>query len=240
MKKILLPVILSIVATPAIAVPRVQAQTARDRYDYTFYVGASYVYSMLSGDSLYTESEFAGNSGVRISNQGTSNFDVSMGVSVINNLRLELSYVSSGGKNLSIYEPLSNETYVGKFESDILFANIYLDGLFREYYQSFEDQILVPYIGIGAGYAWNKLDGVGGVTVNSGLSDDQSFAFNAMAGFGVSLNKYMMLDLGYRLVMMDKVDITIDTTDPIGVGTVTIKDFRPMFHQVRAGMRLMF
>jgi opacity protein-like surface antigen len=64
-----------------------------------------------------------------------------------------------------------------------------------------EDPVLAPYIGVGGGWAWANVDGVGGGTVPAPIVVDDSvsaLAGQLMVGLAWRINSQAHLDLGYR------------------------------------------
>lgn len=110
-------------------------------------------------------------------------------------MEIELSFRSDFDYNVSHPNLFDGSPAIDSLHSDInshtLFANLYLDLL--------PNSSIVPYVGAGAGFAYNIWD-------NDEWSwwDDSdtttAFAWNISGGVAMKLNSKLMLDISYRYI----------------------------------------
>jgi opacity protein-like surface antigen len=144
-----------------------------------------------------------------------SSFDVAAGVRATDNFRLEVNYHSLAAK----YDAF-------KLEGNTVFMNAIFDGRIDSKYSLLRRQMMVPYVGLGAGISQNKIKGAG-----TELGREFSPVFAALAGVGFEFNKTFSIDLGYRYIYMLSPEIMFADVDA---------DISPTAHQFRAGVRLNF
>lgn len=169
--------------------------------EHRFYIGASYNLSMWSD---YNDGNLV------IVGKNTSGIDAVAGVRVSDIFRVEANYAHL------------NANWTGlDFSSNQLFINAIIDARIDSIYRMFNTQMLVPYVGFGAGLSWNSTDG-------DVLGRESSPVAAALAGISVELGEYFALDFGYKYLYMFDPKIQ------------TISDFNPSAHQFRAGARINF
>lgn len=169
--------------------------------EHRFYIGGAYNFSMWSDDNDGT---------VSINGKNTSSFDVVAGIRVYDTFRVEANYIRNKAK-WDAFE----------LTSDVAFINAIFDARIDSMYRPFRSQIVVPYVGFGAGLSWNSADG-------AHLDKKISPAVAALAGVAFELGETFALDFGYRYMYI---------FEP-GVDAIT--EFSPIAHQFRAGARINF
>ena len=171
--------------------------------EYRFYIGGGYNFSMWQN--------FTNKQDVSIAGKNTESFEGMIGLRLYDTFRIEANYVRTDAEWNSL-----------SFSGDTVFVNAIWDARIDSIYRFFRSQMLVPYVGIGAGLSWNKADN--GVKFDNKISP----TLGAMAGISVEFNPIFALDFGYRYFFMfnPKTDI--------------IADWNPTAHQVRAGARISF
>lgn len=147
---------------------------------------------------------------VSIDGKNTSSFEAMAGIRIYDTFRLEANYIRSNA-----------EWDAFKLTSDVAFVNAIFDARIDNMYRLFRAQIIVPYVGFGVGASWNSADGA---TLDKKISPVAA----ALAGVAFELGENFALDFGYRYMYM------FDT------GVDAIKDFCPIAHQLRAGVRVNF
>lgn len=208
--KFLLPALIVLPAVADAAIPyrveqlRMPDSRAEDFSDVNrFYIGGAYNFSMWQN---YTDEN-----DITINGKNTSCFEAMAGFRVYDTFRIEANYIRTEAKwnNLS-------------FDGDTFFMNAIWDARIDSMYRLFRTQMLVPYVGFGAGVSWNSAD--------EGLHLDHKIApvMAALAGVSVEFNKIFALDFGYRYFYMFK------------PGTDVVSDLNPAAHQFRAGARISF
>lgn len=169
--------------------------------EHRFYLGGYYNYSIFSDE----------NDGlVSINAKNTSNFEAVAGVRVFDTFRIELNYIRS-----------SAEWDAFKITSDVGLVNAIIDARIDSMYRYFRSQMIVPYVGVGGGLAWNSAQDV---TLGKKISPVAA----ALAGIAVEFGNHFTLDFGYRYMYMFSPDVDM------------ISDFNPIAHQFRAGVRINF
>lgn len=169
--------------------------------EHRFYIGGFYNFSMWND----------GNDGlVNVNGKNSSGFEVVAGVRPYDIFRLEANYARLSGK-WNAFE----------MNSDVAMMNAIFDARIDSLYRLFYKQRLVPYVGLGAGVAWNSVDNI---TIENKITPVASF----MAGLGVELGQYFTLDFGYRYFYMFTPKFSY------------IEDFAPIAHQFRIGARVNF
>lgn len=168
-----------------------------------FYVGGYYNYTMWNN---YTD-----DNGFMLDGDNTSSFDIVAGIRLYDIFRLEANYIKTDAK----YDAFS-------IDGNTVMLNAIFDARIDSPYRIFGTQMLVPYVGFGAGASWNEVDD------NTELSSDVSPIVSAIAGISVEFNDIFALDFGYKYLYMFDGDTNI------------VSDFAPSAHQFRAGARIHF
>ena len=168
-----------------------------------YYVGASYNYTMWQ--------DYTTDTNVYLDGTNVSSFDIVAGLRLYDTFRLEANYINTHAKWNAI-----------SFDSHIATMNLIWDARIDNIYRMFNTQMLVPYVGLGAGAAWNN--------ANNGneMKHNISPVASVMAGISVEFNELFALDFGYKYIYMFDGDNNI------------ISDFAPTAHQFRAGARIHF
>lgn len=166
-----------------------------------FYIGGGYNYSMWQNvaDDVLT-----------INGKNTSGFEAVAGIRITDTFRIEANYARTDAK----WKDLS-------FTGDTAFVNAIVDARIGNLYRPFREQMLVPYVGAGAGLSWNSSD-------DATLDDKISPVAAALAGIAVEFGEYFTIDFGYRYVYM------------FGPKNDIIDGFNASAHQFRAGVRVNF
>lgn len=166
-----------------------------------FYIGGAYNFSIWSD---YTDEH-----NIDINGKNTSSFDIVAGMRVYDTFRIEANYVNNCAQwnNLNL-------------DSHSAFINAIFDARIDSIYRLFHTQMLVPYVGFGAGISWNSSE--------YEIKNKTTPALGALAGISVEFNDIFALDFGYRYMYI--FDPKFDT----------ISDFNPTAHQFRAGARIHF
>lgn len=168
-----------------------------------YYIGASYNYTMWQ--SYTTDTNIA------LDGKASSSFDIVAGLRIYDTFRLEANYINSNAK----WDVIS-------FDTDIAMMNLIWDARIDSLYRMFNTQMLVPYVGFGAGAAWIKGQN------NTNTDKNMSPVLSAMAGISVEFNNIFALDFGYKYIYLFDGDNNI------------VSDFAPSAHQLRAGARIHF
>lgn len=169
--------------------------------EHRFYVGGAYNFSMWADEN---------DGNITINGKNTSSFEAVAGVRIYDTFRLEANYVRNNA-----------EWDAFKITSDIAFVNAVFDARIDSMYRLFRSQIIVPYVGFGAGLSWNSTDDV---TLDKKISPVAA----ALAGIAFELGEHFALDFGYRYMYMFEPGIDV------------ISGFSPIAHQFRAGARINF
>lgn len=169
--------------------------------EHRFYVGGAYNFSMWADEN---------DGNIAINGKNTSSFEAVAGVRIYDTFRLEANYVRNNA-----------EWDAFKITSDIAFVNAVFDARIDSMYRLFRSQIIVPYVGFGAGLSWNSTDDV---TLDKKISPVAA----ALAGIAFELGEHFALDFGYRYMYMFEPGIDV------------ISGFSPIAHQFRAGARVNF
>lgn len=170
--------------------------------EHTFYIGGAYDFSMWASGT--------GDNNFHVGGKNTSSFDVSVGMRIQDIFRLEANYSHTSAKWTKF--SLTGETFM---------LNAIFDARIDNIYRIFRTQLIVPYVGVGAGASWDKADDVE-------IGHKISPVAAALAGIGFELGEYFTVDLGYRYLYMFDPDFDL------------ISDFAPIAHQFRAGVRVNF
>ena len=168
-----------------------------------FYIGGYYNFNMWN--------DFTDSNNTVLKGDDTSSFDIVAGVRLYDIFRLEANYIKTDAK----YDAFS-------IDGNTFMLNAIFDARIDSPYRIFKSQILVPYVGFGAGASWNKADN--GIDLKSKISP----VLSAIAGISVEFNSIFALDFGYKYMYLMDGD------------TDTITDFAPNAHQFRAGARIHF
>ena len=124
---------------------------------------------------------------------------------------MELNYLRTNAE----YNDLS-------LTGDTFFVNAIFDARIDNIYRIFRSQMIVPYVGAGAGLSWNSADD--GVRLDKKISPVAA----ALAGISVEFSSIFALDFGYRYFYM------------FAPGTDVIEKLNPSSHQFRVGARISF
>ena len=189
------------VGLPSVEVSGVDTSAlARER---RFYVGGMYNFSMWDA---YTNDQ-----GINFAGDNTSSFEALAGLRIYDTFRMELNYLRAD---------MSFDAF--SFTGDTFFVNAIVDARIDSLYRLFRTQMLVPYVGIGAGLSWNSAD--------NGVHLDKKIAPVAavLAGVGVEFNSVFALDFGYRYFYMFEPGVDVAS------------GLNPSSHQFRAGARISF
>lgn len=168
-----------------------------------FYVGGAYNFSMWQN--------FTDDDDLTINGKNTSSFEAAAGLRIYDTFRIEANYIRTNAE----WNKLS-------FVGDTFFVNAIWDARIDNIYRIFRNQMIVPYVGIGAGLSWNSADD--GAKLEKKISPTAA----ALAGIAIEFNSIFALDFGYRYFYM---------FEP---GTDTIKKLNPAAHQFRVGARVSF
>lgn len=188
------------ILTPVYEIPGGNDSEALAR-EQRFYLGGFYNYSIFNDDNDGT---------VAVKAENTSNFEGVAGVRVYDTFRIELNYLRSNAQ----WDAFN-------IKSDIGMINAIVDARIDSMYRYFRTQMIVPYVGVGGGLAWNSAE-------NANLGKKISPVAAALAGMSVEFNSHFALDFGYRYMYMFSPDVDM------------ISDFSPIAHQFRAGARISF
>ncbi len=168
-----------------------------------YYIGGSYNFTMWQ--------DYTTDTNISMNGKNTSSFDVVVGLRLYDTFRLEANYINTDAK----WDNIS-------FESQMAMMNLIWDARIDTIYRLFHSQMLIPYVGFGAGASWNKADN--GVEIKNHTSP----VLSAMAGISVDFNTIFALDFGYKYIYMFDVESN------------TIPEFIPSAHQIRVGARIHF
>lgn len=190
------------IKTPAAEVPsgldnEAYARTRR------FYVGGMYNFAMWQN--------FTDDNDISINGKNSSSFEGVAGLRIYDTFRMELNYLRTNAE----YNALS-------LTGDTFFVNAIWDARIDNIYRIFRSQMIVPYVGAGAGLSWNSADD--GVSLDKKISPVAA----ALAGISVEFSSIFALDFGYRYFYM---------FEP---GTDVIEKLNPSSHQFRVGARVSF
>ncbi|HNY25716.1 MAG TPA: outer membrane beta-barrel protein [Alphaproteobacteria bacterium] len=169
---------------------------------YRVYVGGSYNLSMWQNGADDT---------VSVTGKNTSSFEGVIGLHIYDTFRLEANYYK-----------MKADWNAFKMSGDTVFVNAIFDARIDNLYRVFHSQVLVPYVGFGAGMSWNTVDD--NVTIENKISP----AMAALAGIGIEMGDRFALDFGYRYFYLFSPNFNL------------IKNFDPTAHQFRIGMRVNF
>ncbi len=167
-----------------------------------FYVGGAYNFAMWQNGA---------DDVVSINGKNTSSFEVVAGLRIYDTFRLEANYLKTRAK----WNKMA-------FDGDTFFVNALIDARIDNMYRLFHKQMLVPYVGVGAGLSWNSAD--------DGLKIDNKITpvVAALAGIGIEFGAHFALDFGYRYFYMFEPKFDV------------ISDYNPVAHQFRVGARVNF
>ena len=168
-----------------------------------FYVGGMYNFAMWQN--------FTDDNDIAISGKNSSSFEGVAGLRVYDTFRVELNYLRTNAE----YSELS-------LTGDTFMLNAIWDARIDNIYRIFRSQMIVPYVGAGAGLSWNSADD--GATLDKKISPVAA----ALAGISVEFSSIFALDFGYRYVYMFNPDVD------------KIANLNPSAHQFRAGARISF
>lgn len=168
-----------------------------------FYIGGGY--------NLTLWQDYTNDKDLRAEGKVSSGFDVVAGLRVYDIFRLEANYIRTDVK----YDNFS-------LTGDMAMLNAIFDARIDNLYRLFRSQMLVPYVGLGAGLSWNKADD--GVRLDNKITPMAA----ALAGISVEFNDIFALDFGYKYIYMfdPKIDV--------------MPDINPSSHQFRVGARVHF
>lgn len=168
-----------------------------------FYIGGMYNFSMWQN--------FTDDMDISINGKNTSGFEAFAGLRIYDTFRTELNYTRTNAE----WNALS-------FTGDTFFINAIFDARIDNIYRIFRTQMIVPYVGVGAGLSWNSADD--GVRLDKKIAPVAA----ALAGISVEFSSIFALDFGYRYFYM------------FNPGTDMVADLNPSAHQFRAGARISF
>ncbi|MBQ4069950.1 MAG: porin family protein [Alphaproteobacteria bacterium] len=167
-----------------------------------FYVGGAYNFAMWQNGA---------DDVVSINGKNTSSFEVVAGLRIYDTFRLEANYL----KTRAEWNKMS-------FDGDTFFVNALIDARIDNMYRLFHKQMLVPYVGVGAGLSWNSADD--GLKIDNKITPVAA----ALAGIAVEFGSHFALDFGYRYFYMFEPKFDV------------ISDYNPAAHQFRVGARVNF
>ena len=168
-----------------------------------FYVGGAYNFAMWQN--------FTDDNDISINGKNSSSFEGIAGLRIYDTFRMELNYLRTNAE----WNDLS-------LTGDTFFVNAIFDARIGNIYRIFRSQMIVPYVGVGAGLSWNSADD--GATLDKKISPVTA----ALAGISVEFSSIFALDFGYRYFYM---------FEP---GTDVIEKLNPSSHQFRVGARVSF
>ncbi|MDW3024647.1 MAG: outer membrane beta-barrel protein [Alphaproteobacteria bacterium] len=168
-----------------------------------FYVGGMFNWAMWQ--------DFTSENNIEILGENTPSYEGFVGLRLYDTFRMELNYVHTDAQ----WDGLT-------LTGDSAMINAIWDARIDNIYRAVRPQIIVPYVGFGAGLSWNMKDD------NAELDKRFSPVAAALAGISLEFNSVFALDLGYRYLYM---------FEP---GVSTIEKFNPTAHQFRAGVRISF
>ena len=190
-----------------IKMPTPQAPSGLDNEAYArvrrFYVGGMYNLAMWQN--------FTDDNNIAISGKNSSGFEAMAGLRIYDTFRMELNYL----RNDAQWKELS-------LTGDTFMLNAIWDARIDNLYRLFRSQMIVPYVGFGAGLSWNSAND--GVKLGKKIAP----AAAALAGISVEFSSLFALDFGYRYFMMFNPD------------TDVVADLNPTAHQFRVGARVSF
>ncbi len=208
--KIILPILCLLPSVAGAAIPyrveqlRMPDATVEDFSDINrFYIGGAYNFSMWQN---YTDEH-----DISVNGKNSSSYEFSAGYRIYDTFRIEANYIRTDAK----WNDLA-------FSGDTIFLNMIWDARIDSMYRLFRSQMLIPYVGFGAGVSWNS--------AKDGAHLDNKIApvAAALAGISVEFNSIFALDFGYRYFYM------------FNPGTASISDMNPSAHQFRIGARISF
>ncbi|MBR2412229.1 MAG: porin family protein [Alphaproteobacteria bacterium] len=168
-----------------------------------FYIGGAYNFSMWQS--------FTDEHNISIDGKNTSGFEAVVGVHISDAFRIEANYVRTDAKWKQF-----------EISNNMALLNMIVDAHIDPMYSLLRTQMLVPYVGFGAGATWMDADN------NISLGNKIAPTVTAMAGISVEFNPIFALDFGYRYVYMFNPDVD------------KIANLNPSAHQFRAGARISF
>ena len=160
--------------------------------------------------------------------------------------RTDLSYTYRDGFELDDRDDTGDPNTTYDFKGDITSHNVMVNA-----YAQMPVWFLTPYVGVGAGWAQNKVESVSsklvgqavsGKTPSSDATDE--FAWQVMVGTGITLTKHISLDLGYRYADLGKLKIDRANSSFTGTPNPTYNlnaaqgDLET--HEVKFGIRYLF
>ncbi len=167
-----------------------------------FYIGGAYNFSMYDGGT--------DENNVSISGKNNSSFEAMVGLRIYDTFRIEANYIQNNPE----YDAF-------KLSSDTVMLNAIFDARIDNIYRLFRKQILVPYIGLGAGLSWNSATGA---VIENKITPTVA----AMAGIGLEFGARFAMDFGYRYIYMFSPEFD------------SVANFAPTANQFRAGVRVNF
>lgn len=168
-----------------------------------FYVGGAYNFAMWQN--------FTDDNDISINGKNSNSFEGIAGLRIYDTFRMELNYLRTNAE----WNDLS-------LTGDTFMLNAIWDARIDNIYRIFRSQMIVPYVGVGAGLSWNSADD--GATLDKKISPVAA----ALAGISVEFSSIFALDFGYRYFYM---------FEP---GTDVIEKLNPSSHQFRVGARVSF
>lgn len=171
--------------------------------EHRFYIGGMY--------NLALWQNYTDDNNVEISGKHSQSYEILAGLRVSDTFRLELDYTHTK----AIWNQMS-------FDGETFLLNAIIDARIDSIYRILRNQMIMPYVGIGAGASWNT----GKNTTN--IDNKVSPVVAAMAGISIEFNPHFALDFGYRyLYMFNQKNNIVD-------------DLNATAHQFRVGARAGF
>ena len=165
----------------------------------------------IKGVSNINSIKYTDDNDVEISGKHSQSYEILTGLRVSDTFRLELDYTHTK----AIWNQMS-------FDGETFLLNAIIDARIDSIYRILRNQMIMPYVGIGAGASWNT----GKNTTNIDIKVSPVVA--AMAGISIEFNPHFALDFGYRyLYMFNQKNNIVD-------------DLNATAHQFRVGARVGF
>ncbi|MEE1111090.1 MAG: outer membrane beta-barrel protein [Alphaproteobacteria bacterium] len=168
-----------------------------------FYVGGAYNFSIWS--------DYTDKNNLTLTGKDKSSFEVMAGLRIYDTFRIEANYVHTNAKWNKV-----------SLTGDTVFLNAIFDARIDSLYRLFQTQMLVPYVGFGAGITWNNR------ASGDNIKNTTTATLGALAGISVEFNQTFAMDFGYRYFYIFSPEFE------------TFSDMSPSAHQLRAGARIHF
>ena len=164
--------------------------------------------------SLAFDAEVSGNDGATPPNTVNASADVGGGASIY--WGAEFNYgLKAEFELLYRHQSLSSATINGVSGALGGYTQTFAPMINAYWYIPVGDFGFRPFVGIGAGYAWNEIgiDSIGGVSFPTVHDSKWGFAYNAMAGASIPLSDSSRLTGSYRWLHQD-IGVTCAPTIP--------------------------